>query len=643
MGISQPRELQALLLDYLEVHDDFTGFGFGDEQHGYVIAVTANRHHPDTRYYAEYADDITGGDFISYRLDGEGRLFDARLQVADLDIRERPWYRTARQLDRPVWSAVYVSISRASHGSLAITAAYPLREADGRLRGILTAILNLDRISGVLSGMELGQGGRIYVLEPDGLLVGSSDGANPIRRSDGEIERLSAVDSPDPTIRASARVIAAQPGGFGEHTMAPSTLELGGERFRLLMRPLDLVTGIHWHTVVVIPEATFLGGVRELLRWNLLVYLVVLALAALLGLYLAHRLGQPMLRLAEAARAMAAGNRSQRLPGSAIAELDTMARAFNEMAQQVQELVETLEWRVAERTRDLREARDAADAANRSKSVFLANMSHELRTPLTAILGYAQLLWRQGALNEAQRQSARVINRSGKHLLGLIDGVLDMSRIEAGRLECVPGTVDPHRLLEDLRGMLAARASTRGLALSIEFPTAYWLSRHPGELGKLALCSINLSGRSLGDEALLNTLERLLRATPLVDPGKLCFEVTEAAAIANLARAMHFIGRLQSLGCRFALDDFGSGLSSFAYLRELPVNYLKIDGVFVREILANPTDLALVRAMNDLAHVLGKRTVAEYVDNAEVLARLREVGVDYAQGYLFGRPRALEG
>jgi len=173
--------------------------------------------------------------------------------------------------------------------------------------------------------------------------------------------------------------------------------------------------------------------------------------------------------------------------------------------------------------------------------------------------------------------------------------------------------------------------------------TLDWLSRHPGELDRLALCSINLSGRSLGDEALLNTLERLLRDTPLVDPGKLCFEVTETAAIANLARAMHFIGRLQSLGCRFALDDFGSGLSSFAYLRELPVNYLKIDGMFVREILANPTDLALVRAMNDLAHVLGKRTVAEYVDNPEVLARLQEMGVDYAQGYLFGRPRALEG
>jgi len=145
----------------------------------------------------------------------------------------------------------------------------------------------------------------------------------------------------------------------------------------------------------------------------------------------------------------------------------------------------------------------------------------------------------------------------------------------------------------------------------------------------------------LGDEELLENIEALLQANPAVDPARLCFEVTETAAIANLDNAMGFIGRLQALGCRFALDDFGSGLSSFAYLRQLPVNYLKIDGMFVREILANPVDLALVRSMNDLAHVLGKRTVAEYVDNAEVLEKLREVGVDYAQGYLFGRPRPL--
>lgn len=469
LDTGEPRNLQALLRDYLEVHPDFTGFGFGDQSHGYVIAVTADRRTAETRYFMEYADTLTGGDFISYRIDEQGQVLDTVLQVPDLDIRERPWYRTARDLGRPVWSPVYLSISRASHGSLALTAAYPLHGADGELRGILTAILNLDQISEVLSEMDVGAGGRIYVVESSGLLVGSSNGADPIHQVGDEARRLPAVDSQDPLIRASARSIATHPGGFTDTTMAPETLTLDGERFRLLMRPLTLDTGLQWHTVVVIPEAVFLGGVRELFRWNLLVYLGVLGLALLVGLYLAGRISRPILRLARAARSMAAGNRSQRLPGSPIRELDAMARSFNDMAAQVQELVENLEWRVAERTRDLSDARDAADAANRSKSVFLANMSHELRTPLTAILGYGQLLPRQGALSERQRDSVRVINRSGEHLLGLIDEVLDMSRIEAGRLECVASTVDLHRLLEDLRAMLEGRAGIRDLRLTVDY------------------------------------------------------------------------------------------------------------------------------------------------------------------------------
>lgn len=168
-----------------------------------------------------------------------------------------------------------------------------------------------------------------------------------------------------------------------------------------------------------------------------------------------------------------------------------------------------------------------------------------------------------------------------------------------------------------------------------------WLSSHPERLAQLRLCSINLSGHSLGDAELLAAIEEMLRRYT-IPPQKLCFEVTETAAISHLQSAMAFINRLRALGCRFALDDFGSGLSSFAYLRDLPVDFLKIDGMFVRQIESNPADLALVTAMNDLAHVLGKHTVAEYVDSPGVLARLREIGVDYAQGHLFGEPVALQ-
>jgi diguanylate cyclase (GGDEF)-like protein/PAS domain S-box-containing protein len=126
-------------------------------------------------------------------------------------------------------------------------------------------------------------------------------------------------------------------------------------------------------------------------------------------------------------------------------------------------------------------------------------------------------------------------------------------------------------------------------------------------------------------------------------PGsKICFEITETAAIANFASAGRLITDLKKRGCQFALDDFGSGLCSFAYLRTLPVDFLKIDGVFVKGVVDDPVDLAMVKSINDLGHVLGKRTVAEFVETQAILGKVSEIGVDYAQGYGISRPRPLD-
>jgi len=167
-----------------------------------------------------------------------------------------------------------------------------------------------------------------------------------------------------------------------------------------------------------------------------------------------------------------------------------------------------------------------------------------------------------------------------------------------------------------------------------------WLAASPAACRRLDLCAINLSGQSLGDDALLDfVLEEMDRFR--VPPHKLCFEITETAAINDYGHALRFITALKERGCRFALDDFGSGLSSFAYLKSLPVDFLKIDGVFVKDIASNALDRALVRSINDIGHVLGKQTVAEFVEDRHILAELHTLGVDYAQGYGVGRPVPL--
>ena len=160
-------------------------------------------------------------------------------------------------------------------------------------------------------------------------------------------------------------------------------------------------------------------------------------------------------------------------------------------------------------------------------------------------------------------------------------------------------------------------------------------------LGDVSICAVNLSGQSLCDDHFLASVVDILEAST-IDPAKICFEITETAAIANLTRAMRFISVLKGMGCRFALDDFGSGLSSFMHLKHLPVDFLKIDGSFVRSMVKDPVDAAMVEAINRIGHVMGIRTIAEAVENQAVLGRLRDLGVNYAQGTVIARPEPFE-
>ena len=167
-----------------------------------------------------------------------------------------------------------------------------------------------------------------------------------------------------------------------------------------------------------------------------------------------------------------------------------------------------------------------------------------------------------------------------------------------------------------------------------------WCSDHPRAMSELAGVTINLSGPTLNDETFAPYLAAEL-AAKRVPGNKVCFEVTETAAVQNLGRAADLIEEVKELGCLFSLDDFGTGLSSYSYLKNLPVDFLKIDGQFVRDITTDEADYAMVRSINELGHFLGKRTVAEFVESEEILSRLTEIGLDYGQGYAIARPIPL--
>lgn len=170
--------------------------------------------------------------------------------------------------------------------------------------------------------------------------------------------------------------------------------------------------------------------------------------------------------------------------------------------------------------------------------------------------------------------------------------------------------------------------------------TLEWMSQHLEWLDEVHGFSINLSGASLTHEGFLEFVMAELERTK-VPTDKVTFEVTETTAITSMDGARRFMRRLNDLGCTFSLDDFGTGLASYSYLRNLEVDFVKIDGVFVKDLVDNPADFAVVKSVNEIAHLMGKQTIAECVENAEILERLREIGVDYAQGWGIERPKPL--
>jgi EAL domain-containing protein (putative c-di-GMP-specific phosphodiesterase class I) len=167
-----------------------------------------------------------------------------------------------------------------------------------------------------------------------------------------------------------------------------------------------------------------------------------------------------------------------------------------------------------------------------------------------------------------------------------------------------------------------------------------WMSEHKSDLDNFAGFAINVSGHSVNDETFPDfVLEQFSRTQ--APTSKVCFEITETAAIANLDNAVDFMNRMKIIGCQFSLDDFGTGLSSYSYLRNLPVDFVKIDGVFVKDVATNPSDYAVVRSINEIGHYMGKKTIAEFVEDDAALEQLKEIGVDYAQGYRIEKPSPL--
>ncbi|MCP4899203.1 MAG: EAL domain-containing protein [bacterium] len=292
---------------------------------------------------------------------------------------------------------------------------------------------------------------------------------------------------------------------------------------------------------------------------------------------------------------------------------------------------------ISDKTTSITEVLSAADAAcyvAKDRGRNQIHLHHEKDATLSQRLGEMQWARR---IHSAIEENALAL-----HYQTIAPIKDDTNRGE--RFELLLRMQRPDGTLESAKTFLPAAerySATTPIDRWVVDAALRWLESDPEFVRSLELCSINLSGHSLGNSTFLEFLTSRLDES-IVPENKICFEITETAAICEMSKAIHFMSRLKARGCVFALDDFGSGLTSFGYLRTLPVDYLKIDGSFVKDILHDPLDYAVVRSINEIAQLMGKETVAEFVENKAILERITEIGVDFAQGYAVGRPQPIE-